>query len=141
MFAHFELVYWSARKQIAVNRNALYHFLSNFFFDDPLHRLGDEFQIALVSDLKFNLVPNVGKKRPGIIPNDFIEHFFVWKSDDTAAGVISGNVLAAKLPEGGVEVADVDHVARGVTDFNSIADPKRAAHQNVDPGDETFHRC
>ena len=141
MFAHFEFVHRRPGQQIAVNRNTLHHFLSDFFGDDALHCLGDEFQIALIRDLKFNFIPNVGEKRPGIIPNNFIEHFFVRESDNAAARMVSGNVLTAKFPERGVEISDVDDVTGGVADFNSIADSERSAHQNVNPGDEAFHRC
>src|SRR2546423_1129555 len=125
MFAHLEFVYRSAGQQIAVNRNAFHHFLSDFFRDDPLHRLGNEFQIALIRDLEFNFIPNVREKRPGIIPNDFIEHFLVRESDDSAAGMIAGDVLTAELPKCGIEITDIDYVASGVADFDAIADAER----------------
>ena len=140
MFSHLELIYRRAREQVPVNRNALDHFFSNFFFDDPLHRLGDEFQIALIGNLEFNFVPNVGKKRPGIIPNDFIEHLFIREPDDPAAGMVAGNVLTAKFPERGIEITDVDHVASGIANFNAITNAKRLPNKNKNPGDETFHR-
>jgi hypothetical protein len=50
---------------------------------------GDKLQVTLVRDLKFDLVPDVGKERPGIIPHHFIEHFFIWESNDSAAGMVT----------------------------------------------------
>ncbi len=36
--------------------------------------------------------------------------------------------------------AHVDHVTGGVVDLDAIADAIRLADENIDPGDETFHR-
>src|SRR5207249_1099610 len=107
---------------------------------NALHRFSDEFQIALIRDLKFDLVPDVGKKRPGIIPNDFIEHFFVGKANDAAARMVSGNILTAKFPQGRVEITDIDYVTSGIADFNSVANTKWLPDENKNPGDETLHR-
>jgi hypothetical protein len=48
--------------------------------------------------------------------------------------------LPAEFPQGGVEIADINHVASGVADFDAVADAKRLANQNVNPGDKAFHR-
>ena len=54
--------------------------------------------------------------------------------------MIAGKILAAEFPQGGVEVTDIDHVAGRIGDFDAVAHAKRLAHQNVNPGDEAFHR-
>ena len=81
-----------------------------------------------------------GKQRPRIIVNEFVEHFFIGELDQPAAGMIGRKILAAEFPQGGVEVADIDHVAGGVGYFDAVAHAKRLAHQDVNPGDEAFHR-
>ena len=40
------------------------------FFCDALHGGGHEFQIALIGNTEFDLVPNVGEKRPGVVVDD-----------------------------------------------------------------------
>src|SRR5712691_12470634 len=67
--AYFEFINRRARKQIAINSDSFYHLFAEIFFDNALHGLGDELQIALIRDLEFDLVPDVRKKRPGIIPD------------------------------------------------------------------------
>src|SRR5260221_13256904 len=104
MIEYFEVSHRSTRKQIAVERKTFHHFLSDFFRDDPLHRLRDKLQIALIRDLELDFVPYVGKERPRIIPNNLIEYFFVGKSDDAAAGMIARNILAAKFPKSGIQI-------------------------------------
>jgi len=115
-------------------------FLAQFFLGDFLHRAGDKLQISVESDLELHLVPDIGKQRPRIIVNQFIEYFFIWEFDKPPAWVVGGEILAAKLPQGGVEVADIDYVAGGVGYFDSVAHTKRLAHEDVNPGDEAFHR-
>src|SRR5690349_7777339 len=95
----------------------------------------------MIRDLEFDLVTNVREKRPRIIPDDFIEDFLVWKSNDPSTRVLAGDILAAELPQCCVEITDVDHVASGVADFDSVTDSERLANENVNPGDETLCRC
>ena len=137
---HFELVYGRSRQQIAVHANALDHFVAELLGHDVLHRFGNKFQVALIGNLKFYFIPDIGKKRPGIIPNDFVEHFFVRETNDPTARVVAGDILASEFPQGRVEITNIDHVAGCVSDLDTVADPKRPAHQNVDPGDKTLHR-
>src|SRR5437763_8198518 len=125
MFAHLEFVDRRAGQQFAVNRHTFYHFLSNFFRDDPLHRFGHEFQITLIRDLKFDFIPDVREQRPGIIPNDLVEYLFIWKSNNAATGMIAGNVLAAELPQSRVEISHIDDITGSVSDLDAVADAKR----------------
>src|SRR6185436_658471 len=70
-----QFINWRLGKKLAVDANALHHGLAQFFANDSLHCAGDKLKIALICDLKFHLVPNVGEKRPGIIIDDSVEHF------------------------------------------------------------------
>ena len=105
-----------------------------------MHRAGDKLQVGVVTDLELHLVPDVRKKWPRIIVNEFIEYFFIREFDEPATRMIGGEILAAELPQRGVEVADIDHVASGVGYFDAVAHAKRLANQNVNPRDETLHR-
>src|SRR6266513_788945 len=140
MLTHLQFVHWCAGKQIAVDADAFHHLFAEFLFDDLLHRFCDELQITLISDLKFDFVPDVREKRPRIVVDKFVEHFFVWKLDDPAARMIAGNILAAKFPQRGVEITHVDDVSGGIIDSNAVPDTIRLADEEVDPADETFHR-
>src|SRR5947209_1479988 len=140
MFAHLQFVDWCSRQDLPVNFDSLGHLPADLLFDDFTHRFGNELQIALVGDAEFNFVPNVGKKRPGIIPNHLIEDLFVWKPNYPPARMISRDILTAELPERGVEVTHVNDVACSVPDFYSIADPEWLADQNVNPCNETLGR-
>ena len=77
-------------------------------------RAGEELQhlreIALVGDRELHLVPDVWEQRPGIVVHCRGQHMGVGEFDDPAAGVLGRQILAAELPERGVEVADVDDV-------------------------------
>src|SRR5205085_1161754 len=108
---------------------------------DSLHGFGDEFQVALVSDLKFYLVPNVGKQRPRIIPDYRVEYFRIRKLDDPPAGMIARDKLSAKLPKGSVEIPDVDDISGGITDFDAISYAERLPDQQINPPDKTGHGC
>src|SRR5262249_31285744 len=68
------------------------------------------------------------------------EHFFIRKLDQAAAWVIAGHVFAAEFPQSGIEIPDVDYVACRVTNLYAITDAIRLANQNINPGDEAFHR-
>ena len=85
MRANFEFVNWRASQQLPKDFDAFHHFFAELLFGDLLHRVGNELQIRSVSDVEFDLVPDVGKKRPRIIVNDRVEHFLVWKADDAPA--------------------------------------------------------
>ena len=61
--------------------------------------------------------------------------------DDAPAGVIARDVLAAELPESGIKIADVDHVAGGIAHLDAVADAIGAPNQQINPADETGHRC
>lgn len=137
---HIQFVHWRAGEQIVKSFYAFDHFPDQFFLGDFLHRVGDEVQIGVVGDVELNLVPDVRKKRPLIIVNEFVEHFFIRKLDQPAAGMIGGEILAAELPQRGVEVANVDNIPRGVAYFDAVAHTKRLSNQNVNPSDEAFHR-
>ena len=54
--------------------------------------------------------------------------------------MIAGDVFAAEFPERGIEISNVDYVPRGVTDLYAITYAIRLANEDVNPGDETFHR-
>src|SRR6202040_145983 len=54
--------------------------------------------------------------------------------------MIAGNVFAAEFPQSGIEIPNVDYVARAVTDLYAIAHSERLANEDVNPGDEAFHR-
>ena len=55
--------------------------------------------------------------------------------------MIAGNILAAKFPQGGIEITDVDDVAGCVADLNAVADAVRPTHEDKNPGNETLGRC
>lgn len=57
----FQFVYRRFPEQLTINAHAFLHIFADFFLDDALHRLGDELQVALICDLKFDLVPDIGK--------------------------------------------------------------------------------
>src|ERR1043166_1165871 len=61
---HLQLVHRSAGENVAINFHPLHHVLAKLFLDDALHCFGDKLQVALISDLEFDLVPDVGKERP-----------------------------------------------------------------------------
>src|SRR5205814_7532202 len=102
--------------------DAFQHFLAELLFDDALHGLGHELQIALIGDLELDLVPNVGEQRPGIVPDHRLEHFRVRELNDTSTRVIAGDVLPAEFPKCRIEIADIDYVAGGVAHFDAVAD-------------------
>ena len=54
--------------------------------------------------------------------------------------MIAGDILAAEFPKSCIEIANIDHVAGGVADFDPIPDPIWLPDQDVNPGNETFHR-
>ena len=54
--------------------------------------------------------------------------------------MIGGKIFATEFPEGRIEITDVDYITGGIVDFNPIANPVWATHQNVDPTDKTRHR-
>jgi hypothetical protein len=122
---HFQFIDRSFRKQIAKNFDAFHHFLAQFCLGNLLHRLGNEFEIALVSNIKFDLVPNIREKRPRIVVNELVEHFFIREFDEAAARMVGGKILAAEFPKRGVEITNVDHVAGSVADFDAVADAIR----------------
>src|SRR5215470_6295423 len=140
MLAHFQFVNRRSSKQVTECLHAFYHLFAELFFSNFLHCAGDELQVSVVCDLELDLIPDVGKKRPRIVVNQFIKHFFVRKLDHAAAWMIAGHVFAAKFPQSGIEISDVDYVASRITYLNAITDAIRLANQNIDPGDETFHR-
>ena len=137
---NFQFINRCARQQLTIDFHAFHHFLANFFLDDALHCFGNKLQIALIRDLKFDLVPDVRKKRPGIIPNDLVEHFLIGKANDATARMIARDVLPAKFPQRCVEVTDIDDVSGSVTYLDAITYAIRLANQNIYPADETFHR-
>ena len=79
MLVHLQFVHWRAGEQVAISFYAFDHFPAQFFLGDFLHRLRDEFEVGVVTDLELHLVPDVWKKWPRIIVNEFVEHFFVWE--------------------------------------------------------------
>src|SRR6266576_1426295 len=129
-----------AGEQVAINFYAFDHFPAQFFLGDFLHRLRDELEVGVVSDLELHLVPDVWKKCPREIVNEFVEHLFGWELDQTTARVITGYVFAAEFPQGSVEISDVDHVPCGITDLYPITDPERLANKDINPGEEALHR-
>jgi hypothetical protein len=54
--------------------------------------------------------------------------------------VISGKILTAEFPERGIEVTNVDDIAGGIVDFDTVTDAKWLTNENTDLGDKTFHR-
>jgi hypothetical protein len=54
--------------------------------------------------------------------------------------MIAGNVFAAELPQSGIEISNVDHVASGITDLYAITYSERLANEDINPGDEALHR-
>ena len=48
--------------------------------------------------------------------------------------------MASEFPKRRVKITDIDDVTGGVVDFDAITDAKWLANENVDPGDEAFHR-
>src|SRR5215475_6775137 len=140
MFAHFQFVHWRAGEQVAKCLYAFNHFPAQFFLGDFLHRAGDELQIGVESDLELHLVPDVGKQRPRIIVDEFIEHFFIREFDQPPTGMIGREIFATELPQCGVQVADIDNVAGGICYFNAVAHAKRLTDQNVNPSNEAFNR-
>ena len=54
--------------------------------------------------------------------------------------MITGNIIAAKLPKRGVEVANVDHIAGRIANFDPIAYAIRLPNEEVNPADKAGHR-
>src|SRR5213595_3076308 len=54
--------------------------------------------------------------------------------------MIAGKIFAAKFPQCGIEIPNVNDVARGFAYLYAIPYPERLANENVNPGDKAFHR-
>ena len=54
--------------------------------------------------------------------------------------MITRNVMTAEFPEGSIQVTDVNYVASGIANLDPIAHPIRLTNEDIDPGDEAFHR-
>src|SRR5439155_571748 len=61
---NFQFIDGRTGEQVTKCLHARYHFLAELFLSNLLHRAGDELEIGIESDIEFNFVPNVGKKRP-----------------------------------------------------------------------------
>ena len=68
-FLHFEMIHGGAREEIAEDFDLFHHGLADMFFGDFLHGGGDELEVALVSNLELDLIPDIRKERPGIVVN------------------------------------------------------------------------
>ncbi len=139
MCPHLQLIDRGAGEQFAILPDALEHGRAQFFLYDLLHGARDEIEIALVGDVEFDLVPDVGEKRPGIIVNHRVEDLGIRELNDAAARVVARNVLPAEFPKGGVDVADIDDIAGRVFDLDAVADAIRAPDEDVIPADEAGH--
>ena len=54
--------------------------------------------------------------------------------------MIAGKIFAAEFPQSGIEIPNVNDVARGFAYLYAIPYPERLANENINPGDEAFHR-
>ena len=95
-------------KQVTKSFYMLHHFLAQFILCNPLHCGGNELQIGVEGDVELDLIPNVRKKRPGIIINDFVGDFLIRKLDQPTAWMIAGQVLAAEFPKSGIKISNVN---------------------------------
>src|SRR5581483_4746696 len=139
-FAYFDFVDRCTGQQVPECIHTLDHFLAELFFSNFLHGVGYKLKIGAEGDIELNLVPNVGKKRPRIIINEFVEHFLIRKLDQPTARMIAGKIFAAELPKSGIEISYIDYVACGLADLYAITHPEGLTNQNVNPCDEAFHR-
>src|SRR5262249_41074196 len=137
--ANLQFVNRGTSQQVTKCLHTLHHFLAQLFLRNPLHGTGDKLQVRVESDVKFDLVPDVGEERPRIVINDLVEHFLIWKLDDATAGVITRHVLTAEFPKSGIEVTNINYVAGGIGYLDTIAYSVRLTNKNIDPAYETFH--
>src|SRR5437868_14001409 len=54
--------------------------------------------------------------------------------------MIGGKIFAAKFPQGGVEVTNIDDITGGILNLNTIAHAIGMPDQDVDPAEKTCHR-
>ncbi len=69
VFADFKLIDRRLGEEFAKDSDLLHHFFANFFRGDALHGLGNEIEIAFISDAEFNFIPNVREQRPTVVVN------------------------------------------------------------------------
>ena len=69
VLSDFQLIDRRLGQQFAKDPHLLHHRFADFHGSDALHRLGDKFQIALVGDAEFDLVPDVREDRPRVVVN------------------------------------------------------------------------
>src|SRR5207248_1380076 len=84
VLAHFEFVDGRLRQKLAVDAYALAHGLADLLVGHLLHRLPDEFEVAVVGDAEGDLVPDVGEEGPGVVVDGGREHVRVGEADDAA---------------------------------------------------------
>src|SRR5437763_15426041 len=111
---NFKFINRCASQQVTENFDALHHLFTELFFNNLLHGLGYKFQIALIGDLKFDFVPDIGKERPRIVINELVEHFFVRKLNQATTRTIAGNVLDSEFAQLRVHVDDIDAIAGSI---------------------------
>src|SRR5688572_14800353 len=85
---HLDMIDRSSREQIAINLYLFDHGFTEFLFSNLLHGGSDEFQIAFISDMESNFIPDVREERPGIIEDRRIKNTRVWKFDQPSARMI-----------------------------------------------------
>src|SRR5207253_5013669 len=105
MLAHFQLIDGCLRENLSIDADLFHHPFADFFSGDPLHGLGNKFQVALVSDVELNLVPDIREDRPAIVVDGRTEDLRIRKFND-ATGRVSGwkNISPAKFPVPSVEI-------------------------------------
>ena len=140
MFSNLQFVHWCLCQQIAKHTDTLHHFLTDLFLGNFLHGLRHEQEITVVSNMEFDLVPNVGEQRPRIVEDHYTQHFRVGKFDHSSARMVTGKIFPAEFPQRGVEVTDVDHVTSSIFDLDTIADLIWPADEDVYPTEKTCHR-
>src|SRR5215212_395770 len=123
MRSDFKLVNGRVFEQLAVSCYTFHHRLAKLFFHGLLHNFSYKFKVAFIGYVEFYFVPDVWKQRPTVVINRRAESFGVGKFDEPSARMIGRKVLPAELPKRGVQIAHVNHVARGVAYLYAVADP------------------
>src|SRR5882724_6485120 len=125
MFSYFQRIHRCLRQELTVNSYPLHNFLPDFFLCDLPHRHRHKVQITLVCYVEFDLVPDVREQRPSVIVDGRAEYFCIGKSDYSAGGMVSREILSSKFPQRGIKVAYVNNVARRASYFYAVANSIR----------------
>lgn len=136
VFLDLELIYRGLLYEQLELLDVFGHRGAKLFLGEALDGFLHEFQVAFVSYVERDLVPDVGKFFPGVVEYCRLQHEAVGEADQPAAGKVVGEVVAGEFPEGRVEVVYFYHVAAERVDLDAVAHVEGLADEDVEPADE-----